>query len=78
MIGVISNLCIPTLNVLLYGNQSLSFDVNKLIFLAIQNYIMRSKRFQVLPAMIVWNHPFLCVQKPKPVRSLRSLYVTVD
>ena len=47
MIGVISNLCIPTLNVLLYGNQTLSFDVNKQIFVAIQNYIIRSKRFQV-------------------------------
>ena len=47
MIGVISNLCIPTLNVLLYGNQTLSFDINKQIFLAIQNYIIRSKRFQV-------------------------------
>ena len=36
IIGVISNLCIPTLNVLLCGNQTLSFDVNKQIFLAIK------------------------------------------
>ena len=45
--GVISNLCTPTLNVFLYGNQALSFDVNKQIFLAIQNYIIRYKRFEV-------------------------------
>ena len=32
MIGVISNLCTPTLNILLYGNQTLSFDVNQQMF----------------------------------------------
>ena len=47
MIGVISNLCTPTLNVLLMVTRLYRSTLIKQIFLAIQNYVIRSKRFQV-------------------------------
>ena len=40
-------MCEPTLNVLLYGNTELSYEQNKEIFLSVQNYIIKSKRFQI-------------------------------
>ena len=39
--------CQLSLNVLLYGNQELSNSTNKQIFLAVQEYLIKSKRFEV-------------------------------
>ena len=36
----------PTLDVLLYGDLSLSLEENKAIFLAVHDFILKSKRFQ--------------------------------
>ena len=36
----------PNLNVLLCGATSLTFDQNKLIFKAVQEFIIKSKRFE--------------------------------
>ncbi|MCG7883757.1 MAG: reverse transcriptase family protein [Candidatus Thiodiazotropha endolucinida] len=45
MLDTLSTLCIPTLNVLLYGDDKLDFHQNKLIFLTVQHYISESRRF---------------------------------
>ena len=37
--------CQPTLNVLLYGNANLSESENKTIFSAVQEFILKTKRF---------------------------------
>ena len=47
LINAVSAMCEPTLNVLLYGNTELSYEQNKKIFLSVQNYIAKSKRFQI-------------------------------
>ena len=47
LINAVSAICEPTLNVLLYGNTELSYKQNKEIFLSVQNYILKSKRFQI-------------------------------
>ena len=39
----VSTICRPTLNVLLYGNDELSMEQNKNIFLAVQNYLLKTK-----------------------------------
>ena len=41
----ISEICHPNLNVLLNGDPSLSFNQNKDIFLAVQDFIIKTKRF---------------------------------
>ncbi|MCG8046167.1 MAG: reverse transcriptase domain-containing protein [Candidatus Thiodiazotropha endolucinida] len=43
---IVSEKCQPTLNVLLYGDLSLSFEENKAIVLAVHDFILKSKRFQ--------------------------------
>ena len=40
-------MCEPMLSVLLYGNTELSYEQNKEIFLSVQNYIVKSQRFQI-------------------------------
>ncbi|MES9992730.1 MAG: reverse transcriptase family protein, partial [Candidatus Thiodiazotropha sp.] len=45
MIRALSNLCRPSLNILLYGDQTLSYETNKQIFIIVQNFIIQSKRF---------------------------------
>ena len=47
LINAVSVMCEPTLNVLLYGNTELSYEQNKEIFLSVQIYIVKSKRFQI-------------------------------
>ena len=42
----VSNICHPNLNVLLHGDPSLSFDKNKKIFQAVQDFIMKTKPFE--------------------------------
>lgn len=46
LMNTVSEICNPSLNVLLYGDPSLSFEENKTIVLTVHEYILRSKRFQ--------------------------------
>ena len=46
MMQSISQLCEPTLNALLYGVTDLSDETNRQLFIIIQEYILRTKRFQ--------------------------------
>ena len=46
MLRSISQLCEPTLNALLYGVTDLSDETNRQLFIIIQEYILRTKRFQ--------------------------------
>ena len=46
LLTTVSEKCNPTLDVLLYGDLSLSLEENKAIFLAVHDFIMKSKRFQ--------------------------------
>ena len=41
-----SRLCQPTVNVLLYGVDNLSFNDNKQIFDAVHDFLIKTKRFQ--------------------------------
>ena len=45
LINSVSDICQPTLNVLLCDDISLIFDQNKQIFKAVQEFIIKSKRF---------------------------------
>ena len=42
----VSDICHPNPNVLLHGAPALSFDKNKKIFQAVQDFIMKTKRFE--------------------------------
>ena len=46
MMQSISQLCEPTLNALLYGVTDLSDETNRQLFIIIQEYILRTKRYQ--------------------------------
>ena len=46
LLNSISGICHPNLNVLLNGDPSLSFNQNKDIFLAVQDFIIKTKRFE--------------------------------
>ena len=43
MIADVSNFCAPTVNVLLFGDASLSANINRIIFCAVQKFILKSK-----------------------------------
>ena len=45
MTNTLSTFCVPNLNVLLFGDNTLNNHYNKLIFQAVQKYIADSKRF---------------------------------
>lgn len=45
LLNKVSELCQPTLNVLLFGNPELSFEQNTRLFLVVQDFIIRTKRF---------------------------------
>ena len=44
---VVSVIQQPSLNLLLFGNQELANDQNKTIFIAVQEYIVKTKRFKI-------------------------------
>ena len=44
---VVSVIQQPSLNLLLFGNQELANDQNKTIFIAVQEYIVKTKRFEI-------------------------------
>ena len=45
LLNTVATYCQPTLNVLLYGNANLSDSENKTIFSAVQEFILKTKRF---------------------------------
>ena len=45
LLKTVTTYCQPTLNVLLYGNANLSESENKTIFSAVQEFILKTKRF---------------------------------
>ena len=47
LFNTVSMICQPTLNVLLFGNDELSMQQNSNIFLAVQNFVLKTKRFQI-------------------------------
>ena len=46
LLTTVSGICNPTLNVLLYGDPSLSLEQNKYIVKIVQDFILKSNRFQ--------------------------------
>ena len=46
MLRSVSRLCQPSLNTLLYGNDNLSVSDNKQKFIIVQDFIVKTKRFQ--------------------------------
>ena len=47
LLNTVSMICQRTLNVLLFGNDELSMQQNSNIFLAVQNFVLKTKRFQI-------------------------------
>ena len=47
MLRSVLRLCQPSLNTLLYGNDNLSVSDNKQIFITVQDFMVKTKRFQV-------------------------------
>ena len=47
LVNKITPICQLSLNVLLFGNQELAYSLNKQIFLAVQEFLIKSKRFKV-------------------------------
>ena len=47
LLNTVSMICRPTIDVFLFGNDELSTEQNKNIFLAVQNFVLKTKRFQV-------------------------------
>ena len=47
LFNTVSIICQPTLNVLLFGNGELSMQQNSNIFLAVQNFVLKTKRFEI-------------------------------
>ena len=43
----ITSICQPTSNILLYGAEYLTYTENKQIFLAVQEFSIKSKRFEI-------------------------------
>ena len=46
LLNSVSDICQPNLNVLLCGDKTLTFVQNKQIFKAVQEFIIKSKRFE--------------------------------
>ena len=47
LVNKITPICQLSLNVLLFGNQELAYSLNKQIFLSVQEFLIKSKRFEV-------------------------------
>ena len=47
LVNKVTPACQPSLNVPLFGSQELSNSANKQIFLTVQDYLVKSKRFEV-------------------------------
>ena len=46
LINSVSDICRPTLNAFLFGDQTLTREQNNRIFLAVHEFIMKTKRFE--------------------------------
>ena len=58
MLRSMSRLCQPSLNTLLYGNDKLSFGDNKHICISVQEFIVKTKIFQVNHSRNLYASPF--------------------
>ena len=47
LLNAVSYYCKPTVNTILFGNSALTSTLNQNIFIAVQDYLIKSKRFQV-------------------------------
>ncbi|MCU7801465.1 MAG: hypothetical protein KZQ70_15375, partial [gamma proteobacterium symbiont of Lucinoma myriamae] len=47
LFDIVSTICRPTLDVLLFGKQECSLVQNRLIFLAVHDFVLKTKRFQI-------------------------------
>ena len=47
LLNAVSHYCEPTVNTILFGNSSLTSNQNQNIFIAVQDNLIKSKRFQV-------------------------------
>ena len=47
LLNTVSHYCEPTVNTILFGNPALTSTLNQNIFIAVQDYLIKSKRFQV-------------------------------
>ena len=52
LLNSVSDICQPNLNVLLCGDITLTFVQNKQIFKAVQEFIIKSKRFEIYTLML--------------------------
>ena len=51
-------ICKPTIDVFLFGNDELCTEQNKNIFLAVQDYVLNTKRFQANGC--IFHYPDCC------------------
>ena len=47
LLNKITTICQPTVNILLFGNEQLSEIENRQIFLAVHEFLIKSKRFDI-------------------------------
>ena len=60
MLACISAICNPNLNILLHGNDGLSEEQNLNIFMAVHNFIIKSKRFSLAWLTYILITSFFC------------------
>ena len=47
LFATVTPICQPTSNILLYGSEYLTYNENQQVFLAVQNFLIKSKRFEI-------------------------------
>ena len=57
LFNTVSLICQPALNVLLFGNDDLSMQQNSNIFLAVQNFVLKTKLFHISRMQLIFVDP---------------------
>ena len=74
LLNTISTFCQPTLEVILYGSTDISVEENKQIFLAVHEFILKTKRFFIkkkkkkfinTTALLWWSSVFCRAEQSK-------------
>ena len=47
LFATVNPICQPTSNIFLYGSEHLTYNENQQVFLAVQNFLIKSKRFEI-------------------------------
>ena len=47
LFATVTPVCQPISNILLYGSERLTYNENQQVFLAVQNFLIKSKRFEI-------------------------------